>query len=147
MSVAQKCKVEGCDNTGMLDSNGKRYLLKGLCSKHYQRLRFYGDPNFTKYEVDGLSRHYLYHTWAGMIQRCHNVNNAGYYKYGAKGVTVCGRWRKNFKYFLEDMGDRPDGTTLDRINPYGNYEPGNCRWADAITQANNKRKTTKKVVS
>lgn len=79
-----------------------------------------------------------YRTWAGMIQRCNNPSNKDYADYGAKGVTVCDRWR-DFKLFLEDMGERPGGLTLDRINPYGNYEPSNCRWADWIVQANNRR--------
>ena len=55
-----------------------------------------------------------------------------------KGISYCERWEK-FTNFFEDMGERPPGTTLDRINPYGNYEPGNCRWADIFTQENNRR--------
>jgi hypothetical protein len=73
-----------------------------------------------------------------MIQRCTNSNNAKYVTYGGVGITVCERWRDNFVNFLEDMGERPDGHTLDRFpNKRGNYEPGNCRWANIEEQQQN----------
>lgn len=81
-----------------------------------------------------------YVSWKGMKQRCHNKKSEHYHLYGALGVKVCDRWMHSFENFLEDMGERPEGMTLDRINPYGNYEPGNCRWADVITQNNNQRR-------
>lgn len=79
-----------------------------------------------------------YHSWEGMKQRCTNPNYDNYRYYGALGITYCKRWEK-FESFLEDMGERPPNKSLDRINPYGNYEPHNCRWATSIEQANNKR--------
>lgn len=83
-----------------------------------------------------------YHAWWDMNQRCHNENHPTYPRYGAKGVTVCQRWRKSFQNFLDDMGERPGkGFSLDRINSYGNYVLENCRWADIETQARNKRNT------
>ncbi len=80
-----------------------------------------------------------YHTWDCMIQRCTNKNNTGWRYYGGRGIMVCKRWH-NFSNFLVDMGKRPIGLTLDRINNDGNYEPGNCRWATRSEQNRNQRK-------
>lgn len=74
-----------------------------------------------------------------MIYRCYGRRSASYKSYGAKGVQVCERWRNSFENFCKDMGLRPDGYSLDRINPYGDYEPNNCQWANNKTQAENKR--------
>jgi len=82
-----------------------------------------------------------YHSWHSMKQRCENENREKYRRYGARGISVCRRWRNSFENFLKDMGKRPgSGYSLDRIDNNGNYEPGNCRWATAKQQARNKRK-------
>jgi hypothetical protein len=81
-------------------------------------------------------------SWAHMIQRCNNPNNTMFRHYGGRGIVVCGRWEK-FENFLADMGIRPEGTSLDRINVNGNYEPSNCRWATKSQQDRNRRDTFK----
>lgn len=82
-----------------------------------------------------------YITWAGMKSRCKSPLHTGYKYYGGLGVTVCERWQL-FENFFADMGPKPSPIhSIDRINPYGNYEPSNCRWATPKEQANNKRKS------
>lgn len=72
-----------------------------------------------------------------MVRRCHEPTCRGFRKYGARGIRVCERWRDSFWSFASDMGERPNGTTLDRKNNNGDYEPGNCRWATPSQQRRN----------
>lgn len=75
-----------------------------------------------------------------MKTRCTNPRADNYSYYGGRGISFCERW-KSFENFLHDMGEVPDGLTLDRINNDGNYEPGNCRWATRKEQRHNRRDT------
>lgn len=88
--------------------------------------------------IHGGSGDAAYTSWKEMIRRCSNPKSSSFSRYGGRGISVCERWN-NYLHFKEDMGERPSGKTLDRINPNGNYEPSNCRWATSKTQSRNRR--------
>lgn len=114
----EKDVISSSLNSGLVQSCGCRYdEIKGV-----QRLSH------------GLSHSPTYNSWRAMHQRCY-YNGGGEY-YAAKGIVVCDRWH-TFANFLADMGERPEGHSIDRIDPNGNYEPNNCRWATASLQSFN----------
>lgn len=85
------------------------------------------------------SRHPLYPIWNGMKQRCYNPNRNSWKYYGERKIVVCQEWLNDFWKFVEDMGERPEGFSLERIDVNGNYEPSNCIWIPKQNQGKNRR--------
>ena len=122
-----QCHVADCD---------KPSKCHGYCAKHYTRFCRHGDPLVNLYK--GVKKHPLYGTWLAMKNRCYNPNSEDWPRYGGRGIRVCDRWRDDFCAFADDMGERPDGHTIDRIDFNGDYCPENCRWITQTQQCRNK---------
>lgn len=93
-----------------------------------------------KLTTHGMSKITAHRSWEAMIQRCSNPKNPTFKNYGGRGIKVCEAWL-TFEQFVSDMGERPAGTSLGRINNECGYEPSNCRWETPKTQARNTRRT------
>lgn len=116
---------------------GKKTVVSGayLRKGHTKSCGCYNEDKKIKHKMHGTPE---YRSWNHMLQRCNNKNNHKYSDYGGRGITVYDKWLA-FENFFADMGRRPHGTTLERIDVNGNYEPSNCKWATATEQQRNQR--------
>lgn len=127
------CKVEDCDS---------RLLAKGLCVKHYERYRKYGDVNYVKHARHGMKKSSEYGAWHSMKTRCYNENSEHYHRYGGRGITVCDRWLHSFKNFHNDMGPKPfPKAQIDRKENDKGYYKSNCRWTTCAINNQNRSDT------
>jgi len=127
------CKVGGCSN---------KHLAKGLCNAHYRRMKRHGiydyTPKHSRY-THGMSKLGEYRVWLGMKNRCYTPTDTNYKRYGARGIEVSISWLNSFENFHKDMGRRPDGYQIDRIDNNGNYCKDNCRWISRKDNNRNRR--------
>lgn len=128
-----------CGNDAVVSApNLRRGKTKSCGCWRSEYARIVGRRTSTKH---GMVESREYQSWVAMRTRCYNQNAHAYDRYGGAGIRVCERWLTSFENFFADMGERPEGMTLDRYpNKGGDYEPGNCRWATATQQNNNRRK-------
>lgn len=121
------CEVDGCDDA---------VAMRTWCMRHYSSWRRYGDPLKAKTQHGHACRHRsrAYTCWHNMITRC---SRHGYSRYADRGITFDPAWR-DFEVFLAEMGEPPDGLTLDRKDNDLGYSKDNCRWATHIDQSNNR---------
>ncbi len=110
-------------------------VLSGLCISCGCMVNAFNRNGAT---IDGKKQTAEYRTWVKMRSRCNDPNDKAYHRYGGRGIKVCDRWSK-FVNFISDMGERPDGHSIERINNDQGYSPENCKWATHIEQSRNKR--------
>jgi len=92
----------------------------------------------------GMTGTRAYICWQSLKQRCNNPNHRWYSEYGGRGIRVCSRWQTSFENFYADVGDPPEGMSIDRIYNHGDYEKRNCKWATSSQQRRNQRKKRKR---
>lgn len=131
-----ECAAEECDRRFHPRRDTQRFCSRSCAGRTTARSRVASRNSNWR---GGKTSHPLYETWLDMIGRCHRTTHQRFESYGGRGVTVCERWRLDFWAFVADMGERPIGRSLDRIDNDAGYTPENCRWATASEQSRNRR--------
>jgi hypothetical protein len=134
--MTRLCTVPDC---------GRAHKARGFCNSHYHQfcgkgkgLKTGAQPGSKNAQTHGLSKTPAWSSWSHMKDRCNNQRAHNYSYYGGRGISVCDRWQHSFENFYADMGPRPEGRFLERIDNDGNYEPGNCKWATKSEQMRNR---------
>lgn len=125
------CRCD-CGNEAVFDTGSLKHRPRKSCGCQAREVISNG-----AHTTHGLSHTRTYTSWHSMKKRCTNPDSHCYHRYGGRGITFCNHW-SIFENFLKDMGIRPIGRTLDRIDPNGNYEPSNCRWSTQSEQCRNR---------
>lgn len=132
------CQCE-CGNTTEVVGNELKHGKTKSCGCYYKEAISSRNTTHGYYSLGKMSSEYR--CWLNMKERCLNPNNKDYIYYGGRDIKVCDRWLNSFENFYSDIGPRPKGNSIERLNNDGNYEPSNCIWADKTTQARNQRTT------
>lgn len=126
------CKCD-CGNTKVIEGYCLRVGSIKSCGCLYSMIK--------NHKTHGMSKTSTYRSWVHMHERCLVTKCKDYKNYGGRGITICKRWLNSFENFYEDMGEKPEGLTIERIDNDSNYKLSNCKWATRKEQNMNKRNT------
>jgi endogenous inhibitor of DNA gyrase (YacG/DUF329 family) len=142
LTPTSTCARDGCQQPVTSRKPNARFCSE-RCRKRDSANRYYAKHQEKEIarSAKGREARPLHATWYQLLQRCTNPTSSSFSRYGARGIGVCDRWSDpvtGFQAFVEDMGPRPEGTTLDRRDGSRGYDPSNCRWASPLVQSRNR---------